>query len=290
MTDPSDPPFPLLDDIFDYGFVDEETGVHMDGYIVPKDDDALAELLDDEPADRYADFVEEDHPRDEKGRFGEGGGGGGHHAFADGKEADAWGLATYEGYKEPPRKRKDGTVKETPGKGGLSLPESQLLRSYALTGYAPINEMLRGPGPQHWREKEWVTTIDGVMSRNKTDRALVVYRSAASPELLALYDKAAAGQTGSVIEDKAYVSTGLVKAGGPARRYGDERRADKVLMEIKVPKGTPSMALEHVGNAREHELLLPRGSRFKVTGAREEGGRKWLTVEWVGHGEGDGNG
>jgi hypothetical protein len=40
------------------------------------DDDALAELLgDDEPADRYADFVEEDHPRDERGRFGGGGGG-----------------------------------------------------------------------------------------------------------------------------------------------------------------------------------------------------------------------
>jgi hypothetical protein len=203
------------------------------------------------------------------------------HRFVDGAAADAWGLSQYEGFKEPPRKRRDGTVKETPGKGGLTRDEYNLLRSYCSTGYNVINGMLRSGKTRDALEESWVQQIDAVMARNKTDRAVTAFRAASSPELRAVFDRALAGNVGAVIHDRAYVSTGL-QMNEPDRIHAREKGDDKVMLEVQVPAGTPSMYLEHVAHMGEHELLLPRDSKFKVVGAREEGGKRWLNVEWIG--------
>jgi hypothetical protein len=205
------------------------------------------------------------------------------HRFEDPKQADAWGLATYEGYPDPAEVRRAKKKGRPPPKGGLSTFENDLLRNYALFGYTTINDMLRTGKERSPVEESWVQTLDGVLARNATDRPLTAHRSAASPQLATLYEQALAGQTGTEIVDRAYGSTSLVEA--PTQRVHDrEKSPDKVWLEVHVPAGTPSMYLEHVTHSGEQELLLPRDSHYRVTGAREENGRRILSVEWVGHG------
>ncbi|MFI8994629.1 ADP-ribosyltransferase [Streptomyces sp. NPDC053542] len=76
---------------------------------------------------------------------------------------------------------------------------------------------------------------------------------------------------GRVFDDKAYTSTALGKKPPPPF---DQK---PVYMHLRVPQGTPALWLEHITQVKgERELLLARGSEYKVTRVfMDEADGKW---------------
>lgn len=76
---------------------------------------------------------------------------------------------------------------------------------------------------------------------------------------------------GTTFDDAGFSSTSI------KRPFGGD-----VVMNIKVPKGTPAAYVESITRYKgEYELLLPPGTKFKVNAVRQSGGRYELDVEVI---------
>ena len=77
---------------------------------------------------------------------------------------------------------------------------------------------------------------------------------------------------GSVVKDHGFTSTSMLKdAWGGDVRY-----------EINIPKGTNCAYVAHMSQHHsEMELLLNRGTSFRITGVREEGGEPVVTMKVI---------
>ena len=102
--------------------------------------------------------------------------------------------------------------------------------------------------------KKWVTNLDSVLSKAKTTQDIVVYRGMNfEPEQLGLIQ-------GAMIVDGGYVSTSRI------RSIGENFASKGIIAQIKIPAGSKAAYLKGVsGRSEEREVLLPRGSKFKVT-------------------------
>ena len=149
--------------------------------------------------------------------------------------------------------------------GDLFSPaEISQLNTYKGGGYSEVNKALRAGVSLDPKLRSTVTAIDSAMQKQVLNQDLFVYRSASRlnfPDLKA----------GDVLTDKAFVSTSL-----------EETLGGTLQFRIKLPQGTNSIWMEEIGVGGEFELLLPRGSRFRVLRRAARPGGESIEMELIG--------
>lgn len=93
---------------------------------------------------------------------------------------------------------------------------------------------------------------------------------------------------GTEFTDKAYGSTSLdYKTAEKFGRWVREDGLHPAIIEIRVPKGNDGIYMENLWDNGEYEVLLPRGTKYKVVSEIQKplfgiaGGVRYLTVEVV---------
>jgi hypothetical protein len=86
---------------------------------------------------------------------------------------------------------------------------------------------------------------------------------------------------GTVVSDPAFVST--AKDENIAKSFFREGKTTGILMEIKIPDGAKGAFVSQLSKNRyEEEVLLPRGSKFKILNlVPGEGGLLKIVAELV---------
>lgn len=201
-----------------------------------------------------------DQDRDEEGKFADGGGGSGSKTR---KLSDPRGHTDKTAHKE--------IAKETVGPPPIKVAEAKAIDDYTADGYEAINTFLRGNDPSDVisdEHAEEIYAMDAMFERSSLSEPLTVYR-VMPPELLN------GMKDGTVFQDDGFVST----SGSPDINYilGGETGTSATPVKINLPKGSRAVPVAHLSAMpKENEVLIDRGSRFKVsTGAN---GVKELTL------------
>jgi len=134
----------------------------------------------------------------------------------------------------------------------LTDDENEALEFYKGDGYQDINYNLRDDS-QYVDEEGRVEFMDSALEKTILDYPLVVYRGI-DYEVFESENLA-----GSIIADNAYVSVTLNQAIA-------EDFAEGINLEIRLPAGAHAINMERWGwgTSSENELLLPRGTKFRV--------------------------
>lgn len=124
-----------------------------------------------------------------------------------------------------------------------------------------LNAALRSGEALSKADKDLVSRLDHAIQGSRLERDTVLYRGGVLPDGI---------QEGQVFKDRAYVSTTEEKYVArdyfTGAKYGNE---DARLIQVQVSKGTPALNINRVMGKDweqhyEHEILLGRGTRFKV--------------------------
>lgn len=173
--------------------------------------------------------------------------------FTDGKDAKEWGQQHFG----------EWASKLEPG-------EVAALKAYQSSnykdGYLAINGGLRRPPPPEHLTKT-ITDLDAAIGKATVPETVEVYRGITRPLPFS---------KGDVFTDKGFLSTSGAK--GTAGAFSEKEGA---LMHIRVPKGANAAWVDAVNDGGERELLLPRGSKFKVLSVKTEGGRRKVELELI---------
>lgn len=191
----------------------------------------------------------EDQPRDEIGRWGEGGG-----ETASGKDVHSVARSTFS--EADVKSIKDYTSDKTDPKRGIFKP-----------AYREINMKLRDGGELPARLQKITAGLDGVMKEATLKNSIEVYRG---------IDKefAAKLRVGASFTDKGFVST-----------TSDEKMADEwatgAVMKLTVKAGSRAASVAKLSKYKaEQEVLLDRGMTYRVTSiTKNAAGKPVINVE-----------
>jgi len=149
------------------------------------------------------------------------------------------------------------------------------LHYYTKSGYRRINEATRYNSTPDREVVDHIRAIDDAFDKvDPLDKELFVYRGVSSSTLQKL-------QTGKVFQDDGFASTTL--------NPGVALEWKEVVMQIHVAKGQKVIPLEQItGSSSEYEMLLPRGTQYRVIGVEDQriGGRNTRVVKVVAQGKG----
>ena len=209
-----------------------------------------------------------DQPREEDGKFGEGGGGGGN---GDG-DGDGEGSTTNDPV-EVELKIEDHQQQYV---DKMSITKVEAIDSYSAGGHEDINKILRGgppPPPQlNDEEAEEVEIrteriISAIEKAPGIPEEITVYRGANLKSLGVKSDQSLESLVGKELFDDGIISTSFDKTQASGFATGNE-----VLFEIKVPAGVKGLALAQLSNfPQEREFLLSPGA-FRVAGVKDPEG------------------
>jgi ADP-ribosyltransferase exoenzyme len=147
--------------------------------------------------------------------------------------------------------------------------EREALSDYlSVTGFTYINGVLRGdPPPMSPQMRERVdaniTELERAANRYQIPDTVTVYRRVGDG---VIPDGA---QPGDVISPAGFHSASMARD-GPATW-----QSMPVVMQITVPKGSNAIVV----GGREHEMILPHGTRFRVVAEQKKGGARWVTLQ-----------
>ena len=131
--------------------------------------------------------------------------------------------------------------------------EQKVIDGYSQTEYETINDDLRS-GEES--ESEWtksrVEVIDKAIQKNRLPEAVKVFRGFNCPSCLKKLKE------GGIFQDKAFFSTSLDES-VPGEFLNKE--PGDIMFHITLPKGTNA---GRGSKADESELILPRGSKFRI--------------------------
>ena len=154
---------------------------------------------------------------------------------------------------------------------GLSRASEAVLVDYASTGHTEVNKSQRGAPPPPLGTDEKAEALkkaqvlsDAIDGAPTNPEALTVFRGV-SAEAGA---KLSGAKVGSTVEDFGFVSTSVSRttAEGFAVGEGKGAKFGKVL-RIEIPRGAKVLAMDPFSSVRgEYEVLIQRGSTFKITG------------------------
>lgn len=224
-------------------------------------------------------FDESDHPRADDGKFSEspGGGGGGGDKDDNGKPESSSSASTPDSFGKPfDEKRSNDLSKDAIAK--LDKPHLKAVEGYSGIDARIINDNLRGQ--ESYRvlndaDRAQIATIDSAIGSSELPEDTALYRGfTLSPRGVS---KVKVGQT---ITDKAFVSTSLNPA--VAEQFSGATKGVKgsVIMRITAPKGTKALPMSTLSEwPGEHEVLLPRGTTFKITTLKKKGGVTYVDAE-----------
>jgi len=161
----------------------------------------------------------------------------------------------------PPPSVQPSSPANAPAKGHepFTNNETHAARKYQSSSYS-LNTALRtegvGPNSEHYAQ---TIALDGAMKKSPLPTDMEVYRGI--PQEVA--NKIAEQGVGSVFEDKGFVSTSKNKA--KAKGFGSNTvtirtKAGQHGIDMNQRLGTQT------GLSGEHEILLPRGTKFRVVG------------------------
>jgi SPP1 gp7 family putative phage head morphogenesis protein len=162
----------------------------------------------------------------------------------------------------------------------LSPDEVEALRLYQSSAYREWNAALRSDAVTD-DMRPWINAIDQALQQSALNQDVVVFRGFADEKMLSNFERL----PGKIIDDKGYYSTSLDKGvGDKFFQYLKEDGHTPILAEIRVPKGTKAAYLEgtRLLQPYEYEILLSRGTKFKVINAYlDEQGRHRLLLEVI---------
>lgn len=160
---------------------------------------------------------------------------------------------------------------------------------YTSDGYVAMNQFLRADSEEKRQQllsryknlEQYIKNCEDAINKFDLKENLLVYRGANAGLLSGLgityngdnnaFMNSVNQNIGSVVQDKAFTSTST-------RKYmADEA---PIRYEIRVPKGTSAAYVSHIsGRAEERELLLNRGTKFKVVSAHMDGNKPVVVLE-----------
>lgn len=185
------------------------------------------------------------------------------------------------GFDESEARDQDG--KWTSGGASMSDDERVAVGSYISDGFKDINAYAAGK-TDGWSKdrlaqaKYEASNLDRAIERSSLPQAAIVYRGFNHQALFA-NPSAIVGKT---IGAEKFVSTS--KSDFLAMTYaGSGAKPDGIVFKITIPKGAHALDItEATGRDNgEHEVVLSRAAKFRVTGAQEAHGVKIFTAEMV---------
>lgn len=212
-----------------------------------------ADLIWSQPETRH--FVGGKHPKDEKGRWTEKGLGG----LSSGKPLDALSTKLAQG----------GGV---PSSSDLDDKQQKAVYDYTGGRFRDVNEALRTPDTArpYSDTQDIIDRLDSAFADTPPlDGRVTVQRRVRSPQ--AMFGEVGS-RKGDTFVDNGFVST---TSGQPDPFFGEAK------VRIRVPKGGKILDVKaSSNNPRENELLLPRGTRFKVVDDDVDGrGNRTIVLE-----------
>lgn len=134
--------------------------------------------------------------------------------------------------------------------------EDEAIRHYSGSRYEAINGYLRGMEEEQPTVRESIEALDSVLKKGSIPEDTIVYRGM-DPGLLEGL------KAGDSFKDKGYVSTSL------SEKAASEFGWMESPAEIRVPKGFNGGYVDMIQRMsptqrREYELLLPRGTSFRM--------------------------
>ena len=149
--------------------------------------------------------------------------------------------------------------------GEMTADDLKGVDVYVGGRFSNINDGLRGTEKLDDVDKAAIKGLDSAIAKSESPEDVVVFRGATGVGFLGDPAKL----VGKTIKEKGYTSTTLMEdvANGFAYSKVDQ---DDARFEIKVPKGSKMLSVDSLlgeDSLNQHEMVLPRGSKFKVTGA-----------------------
>lgn len=155
------------------------------------------------------------------------------------------------------------------GSWASSLSEAEIaaFKDYKNYAHAGINSALRNGTELSSEQLAAVKEMDAAFERlPPTEEAQTVYRGMQIPSdhiinTASDFGRKPEGLVGAVITDNGFVSTST------SQEYANGWRSSNVFVTIDVPPGSKAASLarfELDGKLSESEVLLPRGTKFKV--------------------------
>jgi hypothetical protein len=148
--------------------------------------------------------------------------------------------------------------------------------------YSKTNPSLRtGDPPLSPYQKGMVKKLDAAFSKHTAQQPMITYRGLSSGGSVLPRDV----QPGHAFRDDAFVATSASYARADNFAYWNHWKTslpeDPVIMEITIPAGVPALPVVAVATQfpQEHEVVLPRGTTFTVTGTEFRNGRRYVKVE-----------
>ncbi|EYT81077.1 hypothetical protein CF54_21645, partial [Streptomyces sp. Tu 6176] len=141
------------------------------------------------------------------------------------------------------------------------------LYTYSDHYYTQINGHLRSGMDVSQHILDTIDNMDEVMGTRPVPEDVMVIRGTGIDHLNL---RSPLEMEGRVFGDLAYTSTAFGETVPPAFRY------KPVVMHWRVPKGTPALWIDHISaNPGEREILLARGTDYKVTRVFMDDAGKW---------------
>lgn len=165
-----------------------------------------------------------------------------------------------------------------------NLPDSQrkALHTYTDSYYEDINAHLRKGENISDSLKTTISDMDAAMSKASLGRDVIAYRGVKGGYSDRLKELHKEGKLiGSTLEDKGFSSVTVDTE--VAKDW-----SSSVNLELKIPKTAKGFFVGHEKGKlryytkydREKEIIMNRGSKIKITGARKEGARLILEGDW----------
>jgi hypothetical protein len=153
--------------------------------------------------------------------------------------------------------------------GGLEASESDALEGYTKDRHRFINEALRnGEGvlPEQDDDlKAEIEALDAALDKSEVPGNVTVFRMMSDPTMLAAFESG--DLEGATFVDYGYTSTTMTPE--YLKTIADYSTSEPMQVTINVPKGTRGAYLgESSAEPDEHEMLLKRGTLFRVTSAK----------------------
>ena len=165
-----------------------------------------------------------------------------------------------------------------------ALPDSQResLRTYTESYFEEINNHLRRGEEISDSLKTTISDMDAAMSKATLGRDIIAYRGVTGGYSDSLKELHKEGKLiGSTLEDKGFSSVTVDTE--VAKDW-----SSSVNLELKIPKTAKGFFVGHEKGKlryytkydREKEIIMNRGSKIKITGARKEGALLILEGDW----------
>ena len=157
---------------------------------------------------------------------------------------------------------------------GVSDAELEALESYITIGYSDMNALLRKfnisiPSFELDYVIDEIKSLTNVLDRQSLPENVTVYRGTDS-----MLNKALKAGVGGIIDDNGFVSTTLDET------YAKNFRSSHSYVRIQLPAGAKAgySSTSIVDGRSEHEVILQRGSRFRVVSVSNAG---IPTLQWL---------